>query len=130
MKLIKLKKQEREKLISEILDYALEYADTADAISELREYLKSGMRGFVPYKKQTDEQLLEEYLKTFDGRDLIETQCELDHNVLYENIWFITDTPNRAHKILSYLTHKATTQRGENAINRKNRGTREQKTSS
>lgn len=104
MKLIKLKKQEREKMIEQILDYALDNASVLDVEAELRMYLKSGIpSGVIPYKELTDEALLNTFLRTFDLIDLLDGD-DLDAHFLRSQILEITDNSKiRTEEILNHL---------------------------
>jgi hypothetical protein len=107
MKLIKLKKQEREKMIESILDYALDNACMLDVVAELRMYLKSGIpSGVIPYKEKTDEALIMDFLKTFDLLDLLDGD-ERDERFIRSQFSEITDySKTRTDKIIKYLKQK------------------------
>ena len=106
MKLIKLKKQEREKMIESILDYALDNASVLDIEAELRMYLKSGLpSGVIPYKEKSDEALIMEFLRTFYGSNLLDGD-ERDQECVRSMINDITKSKSRTDKIIKYLKQK------------------------
>ena len=106
MKLIKLKKQEREKMIERILDCALDNASVLDVEAELRMYLKSGLpSGVIPYKEKTDEALIMDFMKTLNLLDVLDGD-EMDRRYLFMEINGVTTSKLRAEKIIKYLKQK------------------------
>jgi hypothetical protein len=60
MKLPKLTKAEREAIIEDLLDWALDYADPEDMRAEIRSIFKKGLPyGLTPYLYLSDEDLLQ-----------------------------------------------------------------------
>ena len=90
LKLIKFKKQEREALVEQIMDYWFNYADPADMVEEIRSIHSHGLhKDFVPYLERTDSDLCYEMFKTWDT----------DYASMFELFEMVMETESRAKRV-------------------------------